>query len=181
MGGLVAKITSAAPVQDEVEVAPVRRTNAERFRLQVDVGVIGEAFQSRGSVRDMSVTGARIEGVAERPPEGAQLRLGFSFHSQSLPVPIHATVVRHTESGGFAVAFEDMDFRTQILLRALLPNVSGRGGSEIQVSPGGKIEAELSPALHGACEKLAEASGLELAEWVVEQLERAALQGLLEE
>ncbi len=95
-------------------------------------------------------------------------------------LPIHGRVVRHTETGGFAVAFEDVDFRTQILLRALLPRMKDEEerphSNRVHVSPMGHVEAELPPALFDACCKLADSRGVHLEDWILEQLERAALE-----
>lgn len=153
--------------------------SAERYRLRVQVGILTTDGQTVGSVRDMSITGARIEDTNAIPEEGSMLRLGFAFYAHALPVPIHGKVVRHTESGGFAVEFKDVDFRTQILLRALLPKVSGdnRPNSDrVQVSDGGQVEAALGPSLLEACAKHAEVRCMSLEDWVLEQLEYAAMQ-----
>ena len=155
--------------------------SAERYRLRVQVGILTQDGQTKGSVRDMSISGARIEDSSLLPEEGSTLRLGFAFYAHALPVPIHAKVVRRTETGGFAVEFQDVDFRTQILLRALLPKVSGNdrpNSARVLVSDAGHLEAELSPGLLEACAKHTEAKGISLDEWVVEQLERAAMQPL---
>jgi hypothetical protein len=153
--------------------------SAERYRLRVQVGILAPDGQARGAVHDMSVSGARIEKVNAAPEEGSKLRLGFAFYAHALPVPIHATVVRRTETGGFAVRFDNVDFRTQILLRSLLPQVSSdeqRPHSDrVRVSSSGYVEAHLSPQLLDACTKLAEARGMHLEDWILEQLERAAL------
>jgi len=135
------------------------------------VGILSEDGQALGSVRDISSTGARIENAVVVPAEGTQLRLGFSFYASALPVPIHGTVVRHTETGGFAVEFREVDFRTQILLRALLPKFDG-GAND---GSGARLDVDVSPALLEACLKQAEARGLSVTDWVIEQLERVAL------
>ena len=157
---------------------------AERYRVGVQVGILTEDGQAQGSVRDISISGACIDGRdGELPPTGTVLRLGFSFFAHALPVPIHGRVVRHTDTGGFAVRFEDVDFRTQILLRALLSHVvAGESATterphsdRVRISAAGRIDAELPPALFEACSKLAEAQEIPLDEWIAEQLERAVL------
>ena len=144
---------------------------SERFKLQVQVGILSEDGQTLGAVQDISSTGARIENAAVLPPEGTRLRLGFSFYAYALPVPIHGKVVRHTETGGFAVEFQQVDFRTQILLRALLPKFDAKTTDATQPS----LDVDVPPELLEACLKHAEASGQSVTEWVIEQLERAAL------
>ena len=161
---------------------PVPSASAERYRLKIDVGVFGEENRGQGQVANMSVTGALIDRTDLLPDEGELVRLGFSFHAHALPVPITGRVVRHTPEGGFAVTFEDVDFRTQILLRALLPSVSDgmrAPSGEVTVGPGGHVEANLSPALYSACQKLAEDEGISLSNWIVAKLELAALKGYL--
>lgn len=137
------------------------------------MGILTGGGLSEGSVQDISVSGARIEGTTVRPAEGSMVRLGFSFYAEALPVPMRAQVVRHTETGGFAVRFDDVDFRTQILLRALLPQVGSDGASG---PDSGSVE-ELRPELLHACTQLAKAEGMSLKEWVHQQLERAADEG----
>ncbi len=151
------------------------RGRGERYKLRVQVGILSEDGQALGSVHDISVTGARIEGAPVVPPEGTELRLGFSFYAYALPVPIRGQVVRHTETGGFAVDFKEVDFRTQILLQALLPKFS-REQEVLDVAPppNPPLELELPPELLGACCKLAEAESVPLHQWVLEQLERIA-------
>ncbi len=61
---------------------------SERYRLKVSVGILSDDGPSRGRVQDISVSGARIEAVENLPPEGSELRLGFSFTASALPVPI---------------------------------------------------------------------------------------------
>lgn len=148
------------------------RPRGERYKLQLQVGILSEDGQTLGAVQDISSTGARIEDAAVVPDPGTRLRLGFSFYAYALPVPIHGRVVRHTETGGFAVEFEEVDFRTQILLRALLPKFSGPDSRE---APKRHLDVEVPPALLEACLKHAEARGVSVTQWVIEQLERAAL------
>ena len=161
------------------EPGPGQRIAAERYSVSVRVGILTDGGQTTGQVRDISVTGARIENVGARPEEGSDLRLGFSFYAHALPVPIHGKVVRHIE-GGFAVEFQDVDFRTQILLRALLPKVCNEGliTDGIQVGEAGRLE--LPPVLLAACAKVAQSRGVALDEWIFDQLEGAALEGLTE-
>ncbi len=166
-------------LQPKVRTSPC--TAAERYKLEVSVGILSEAGQTHGRVQDISVSGARIEGVGTQPPEGSELRLGFSFSARALPVPIRGRVVRHTESGGFAVRFEGLDFRTQILLSALLPSVGDEYRLDCaKLSSSGHLEADLTPALYEACTKLAALRGVSVEHWAIEALERAALDGLEE-
>ena len=148
---------------------PLRDLGArgERYKLKVRVGILSSDGQTLGSVQDISATGARIEGAEAAPPVGSELRLGFSFYAYALPVPIRGRVVRHTETGGFAVGFMDVDFRTQILLRALLPKFS-REEREAE-----QLGIEVPPGLLETCAELAEAAGQPLHEWVIAQLELA--------
>jgi len=159
---------------------PGQRPAAERYAVSVQVGILSEDGPTCGNVRDISVTGARIEHTGQRPPEGAEVQLGFAFYAHALPVPMRARVVRHTEDGGFAVTFQDVDFRTQILLRSLLPNVSSEGfpADGVEVNETGQFELLLPPVLLAACAKAAERQGERLEQWILEQLEAAALDDL---
>ena len=182
---MVSSVTNKAGAQEgplKVRPEPTPTASAERYRLKIDVGVFGEDERGQGQVANMSVSGALIDRTDVLPDEGELVRLGFSFHAHALPVPITGRVVRHTPEGGFAVTFEDVDFRTQILLRTLLPSVSDgmrAPTGEVTVGPSGNVEANLSPALYSACQKLAEDEGISLSNWIVAQLELAALKGYL--
>ncbi len=163
---------------------PGKRAAAERYSVSVQVGILSDDGQTSGSVKDISVTGARIEGAATVPAPGSHLRLGFSFYAHALPVPIHARVIRKVDDGGFAVEFEDVDFRTQILLRALLPRVceeglGGEGG--LPLNDEGLIALALPPLLLAACAKVAAQEDMKLEDWIMQQLEHAALHGLADQ
>jgi hypothetical protein len=162
------------------EPRPGQRIAAERYAVSVGVGIMSEEGQMSGDVCDISVTGARIRHTGHVPPAGEKLRLGFSFFAHALPVPIRGRVVRHTEDGGFAVEFEEVDFRTRILLRALLPNVSSDAypADGVQLNDCGTLELHLQPVLLTACAKAAERSGRSLEQWILEQLENGALDSL---
>jgi len=159
---------------------PGQKPSAERYAVSVQVGILSESGQTCGNVRDISVSGARIEHAGQVPPEGAELQLGFSFYAHALPVPMRGRVVRHTDDGGFAVSFEDVDFRTQILLRSLLPNVSSEGfpADGVELTETGHVQLQLPPVLLAACAKAAERQGQRLEQWMLEQLEASALDDL---
>ena len=159
---------------------PGERVAAERYSVSVQVGILCEDGQTSGAVKNISVTGARIEGVSAIPEPGSHLRLGFSFYAHALPVPIHARVVRKVDERGFAVEFEDVDFRTQILLRALLPRVceDGINVEGLALNDEGLIAFALPPLLLAACASVAAQEDKKLEAWIMEQLERAAVQAL---
>ncbi len=159
---------------------PGEPTAAERYSVSVQVGILTKDGHMCGNVRDISVSGARIEHTSYLPPEGSTLQLGFAFYAHALPVPMQARVVRHIEDGGFAVEFEEVDFRTQVLLRSLLPNVSSEGfpAEGVHLNEAGHLELDLPPVLMATCVKVAEQQGLRIEDWIVAQLEAAALDGL---
>ena len=182
----MSSVTKKTKAQEPAEKPGPEQTpsaSAERYRLKIDVGVFSDDVRGQGQVSNMSVSGALIDHTDVLPEEGELVRLGFSFHAHALPVPITGRVVRHTEGGGFAASFEDIDFRTQVLLRTLLPSVSealrSPPGADVTISSNGRVEALLSPALHAACLKLADDEGISLSNWIVAQLELAALKGYL--
>ncbi len=160
--------------------APGQPTAAERYSVSVQVGILTQEGHLCGNVRDISVSGARIEHTGYLPPEGSMLQLGFAFYAHALPVPMQARVVRHTGDGGFAVEFEDVDFRTQVLLRSLLPNVSSEGfpAEGVHLNEAGRLELDLPPVLMATCAKAAEKQGLCIEDWILGELEAAALDGL---
>lgn len=155
---------------------PGVRPAAERYAVAVQVGILTEQGHLNGRVRDISVSGACIERSAARPLEGSRVQLGFAFYAHALPVPMQGRVVRHTPDGGFAVEFEDVDFRTQVLLRALLPNVSSEGfpAAGISLNESGRVELDLPPVLRQACLRAAARQGRSLEQWIAALLESAA-------
>ena len=154
--------------------APGQRPAAERYAVSVQVGILTDDGHMCGNVRDISVSGARIEQSGFVPEPGSQVQLGFAFFAHALPVPMLARVVRHTDEGGFAVEFEKVDFRTRILLRSLLPNVAS-DGEATEPDESGHLELNLHPVLQAACIKAAESQGARLEDWILAQLEEAAL------
>lgn len=173
-------MTHPALTQSPVRPWYQERRSPDRYAVRVNVGILSADGQTKGTVRDMSVMGARIEGARLVPRPGEKLRLGFSFYARALPIPLGARVVRHTETGGFAVRFEDVDFRTRILLEALLPKY-GDGGSEserVGVGETGQLDLDLGPVLLACCQKAAELRGISLEKWILQTLERCATQAL---
>ena len=74
---------------------------------------------STGTIHDMSVSGARIEGCPLMPAEGSELTLSPSLEDRESRLWIRATVVRLVGEGGFAVRFVEMDPVTEELLERL--------------------------------------------------------------
>ena len=145
---------------------------ADRYKLRAEVRILTEDGICKGRVTDMSVSGARIEDSGPPPPEGSVLKLGFALHAEGLPIPIRADVIRHTETGGFAVSFRDLDFRTEVILSALLPQIGIDVGPAL--SPDSQhLQLALPRALHQAISERAERDELSLEDWVQGVLERA--------
>ena len=65
-------------------------------------------------------------------------------------------------------------------MRSLLPNVSSEGfpADGVEVNDSGRVELQLPPVLLAACAKAAERQGERLEQWMLEQLEDAALADL---
>ena len=72
---------------------------------------------------DGSLSGARIEQVTRLPARGQGLRLLLHLAPSKGPLEVHGEVIRHTETGGFAVRFCEFDTRTLRVLRAVLPRL----------------------------------------------------------
>ena len=79
----------------------------------------------KGYMFDISLSGARIEEVDQRPLVGDRLRIVFGLGLSTSPDWVPAEVVRHTVTGGFAVKFYKIDVRVLGILRGLMPGVQG--------------------------------------------------------
>jgi hypothetical protein len=109
-----AHVKAAASLADEAGVRryPQDRREAERVALSI-VGIsVDDAWHGQGQIADVSAKGARIEGVLPQPPLGTDVRLGFFLSVFEVGVDLQrfevtGAVVRHTQSGGFAVRFRE--------------------------------------------------------------------------
>jgi hypothetical protein len=88
-----------------------------------------------GRIHDISVTGVRIEDVDVVPPTHARIELIFVLSVEQAPFHAEGVVVRHTESGGFAVIFVAVEARVRYLVWTLsrclqqLPDLAPAVGS----------------------------------------------------
>ncbi len=99
------------------------RRVAERYRARLPVEFRCESRGGEGSMLDVSLAGARIEQVTTRPPPGVELQLLLRLPQSTSAVELSAQVVRHTETGGFAVRFHKLDVGALRILRSALPRV----------------------------------------------------------
>ena len=97
------------------------RRGAERYETLTTVEFRCAILTGKGSLLDVSLSGARIEEVERRPLVGERLRIVLPFGSPDGPDWLGAEVVRHTPTGGFAVRFLKVDMRALSILRRLLP------------------------------------------------------------
>jgi hypothetical protein len=91
---------------------PQDRREAERVALSI-VGIsVDGVWHGQGRLADISANGARIEGAAPQPCVGASVRIGFFLSVFEIGVDLQrfevaGSVVRHTQSGGFAIRFHE--------------------------------------------------------------------------
>ncbi len=97
------------------------RRGAERYETRTAVEFRCAILTGKGSMLDVSLSGARIEEVERRPLVGEQLRIVLPFDSVDKPFWLAGEVIRHTPAGGFAVRFLNVDMRALGILRRLLP------------------------------------------------------------
>ena len=84
-----------------------------------------DAETGRGSTKDVSLSGVRIEQASVAVPIETELRLRFSFFLGSFQTLFRGKVVRHT-TDGFAVQFGSLDAaQLEILRTALRPDAYG--------------------------------------------------------
>jgi hypothetical protein len=91
------------------------RRRAERLHL-AGVGIEIGNLCGVGRIHDISSTGARIEDSGLNPPLGALARLLFVLSSDEPAFEMAASVVRGTQTGGFAVEFLKPDPRLERLV-----------------------------------------------------------------
>ena len=80
--------------------------------------------QGSGTLRDISMSGARVDEASMQPKPGVRVRLEFAPRPDCLPVEVLAHVVRECGSG-FAVEFSALDPRMKRLLRSLVERAEG--------------------------------------------------------
>ena len=97
------------------------RRGAERYEIRTTVEFRCAILTGKGSLLDVSLSGARIEEAERRPLVGEQLRIVLPSGSPDKPDWLAGEVVRHTPTGGFAVRFLNVDMRALGILRKLLP------------------------------------------------------------
>jgi len=84
---------------------------APRISLSIPVAVEFGAICDTGTLCEISVTGARLEGTRLDPPEGRQITITFALDGHREPFEVVARVVRQVEPQGYAVEFEAIDPR----------------------------------------------------------------------
>ncbi len=86
-----------------------------RASVRFRVDYIGPTFEGRGTVLNISKTGALIEDADRLLMTGSEIKLRFSFFHDSVPIEIPAQVVRETDQG-FGVQFTKLSPRTRSVL-----------------------------------------------------------------
>ncbi len=99
------------------------RRLAARYHALLPVKFRCDSVVSEGTLVDMSLVGARIEGVDRRPPPGKRLELVLCLAGSDSLVEVPVEVIRHTETRGFAVRFCEPDVRVLRILRTILPRL----------------------------------------------------------
>ncbi len=99
------------------------RRLSERYSACVPVEFHGTVVVGKGTMVNGSLSGACIEQVTRLPARGQGLRLLLYLAPSGRALEVHGEVTRHTETGGFAVRFCELDARTVSVLRVVLPLV----------------------------------------------------------
>ena len=106
---------------DAISARDRRRTR------RVPVGFLAEYEcndgQGKGTVRNISLTGAWVEVADLEPVSGGEVLLRLSFFPNSLPVEVRAHVVRATAIG-FAVAFVGLTARVKGVLKLAISKLA---------------------------------------------------------
>ena len=102
---LVRSVVSQAPEQSE---PPVSRP-APRLSVAIPVAIESGTLCDEGQMRNISLSGARIESTKIALSVGAPVVLTFSMSPRGRVFEVRSCVVRRTESGGYAVRFDALD------------------------------------------------------------------------
>jgi hypothetical protein len=95
---------------------PQERRAAPRFRIKGPVHFETGFTEGWGTLTDISIKGALIDGADLGLEVGSSVRLMISLVEGALPVRVTAKVVRETETG-FAVEFTGLEPRLQQVIR----------------------------------------------------------------
>ncbi len=108
-----------------MEVSPGTRVDcqqrAERCQVSLPAEFAwGAGLTGMGEVSSLSVSGARIDEIDTVPSVGTPVDLTLSPRPGVIAVTMTATVVRETESGGFAVMFDNPAHRRRLVRLMML-------------------------------------------------------------
>jgi hypothetical protein len=90
-------------------------TRAVRAAVAVPADFVGGGISGSGRLRNLSISGARIEGSEHRPEIGTPLVVQLFPLPGVMPLHVFAEVVRETETGGFAVRFRSSEAKRRML------------------------------------------------------------------
>ncbi len=101
--------------EDGLQEVPERRRGT-RYLVQLPVSYRSAGGSMRGTILDISVTGAAVEGTPPHEQLGGPLVLQFECFGTIEPIGLDATLVRLTERG-FAVQFTEPEPFLKALLK----------------------------------------------------------------
>ncbi len=102
---LVRSVVSQPPEQSE----PPASRPAPRVTVAIPVAIESGTLCDEGQMRNISLSGARIESTKIALSVGAPVTLTFSMSPRGRIFEVPSCVVRRTESGGYAVRFDALD------------------------------------------------------------------------
>ncbi len=103
--------------------SPRERRAAARLVARLPVGYSGERREGRGTIVDLSSSGALLFHVSVQVPVGTKLELEFGALSDWPSFALRAEVVRCL-ADGFAVQFIDASPETVVSLREVLERIA---------------------------------------------------------
>ena len=89
---------------------------------RIPIGIVGieiNGLCTTGRIRDISATGLRVEECDVKPELGEHVRVTFVLAIDQPGFEVEGRVVRHTDSNGFALAFEAIEPRLRTILGQL--------------------------------------------------------------
>ncbi len=100
---------------------PAVEHKAERRRVRLLDRVVfwSGRVEGAGSLRDLSISGARVDDASAKLKPGTKVELTWGLRENGSPLRIPANVVRETDTG-FAVEFLDLSAEVRVWLEEVI-------------------------------------------------------------
>jgi len=142
-----AELVRSVAVQQEPEPSqPPTSRPAPRVAVAIPVAIEAGTLCDEGQMRNISLSGARIESTQISLTVGAAVTITFSLSAKGRAFQVPSCVVRRTESGGYAVRFDAVDEALQLAIEGLVASAGDEGDGEPETDATGASLAALAAA-----------------------------------